>query len=342
MRFNLSSPTPTARASLFCVLFIALTGCQESAPPLAPVVTTAELVVRMVEPATTTPETTPTAAEIAAETAKIRAGTAELRARLATLLAQNARAQNDYATADSEAGKAACYLELAKSGKETDADPTTDLCAQEASLEVPLTTSYTWDMFAKPKRRLPVTDEDTTLDVEVTSINWQASRWISDRYDGSYHYRDVMKGHAYVTLDFQVTTEAKDPKLPVFRVFRFEDGRPVTATQLSTALYRWQSHSSYLGTYSDNKNDFKYTSTVRFTAGAQIPKELLKQPLFLVARRDGCQKRAYDRWANPPVSYSGIDCFGPNPTQPDAFWTKYHVVAVHRGGDLKKLLTAGK
>ncbi len=195
-------------------------------------------------------------------------------------------------------------------------------------------------MFAKPSRRFVAMDGDVPMTVEVKNIQWQAKRWVIDRHADTYFFHSPKKGHVHVTLDFDVTTDAKNPKLTTFDILTMKDGKPETLARTRTAFYRWADYGTYLGNYKDTRNDFGYHNTVRFTAGAEVAVEALKQPLLLVARRQGCQERRYNRWANPPDSYSYVDCIAPIPSTADAFWQMYHLVAVHRGADLKRLLTS--
>lgn len=71
-------------------------------------------------------------------------------------------------------------------------------------------------------------------------------------------------------------------------------------------LARWSDYASYLGNYSDSRNDFAKSSKINFNLGVQISDEDLKRrPIFFVAQTTGCLERNFDRFGNPPVSYSG-------------------------------------
>lgn len=67
----------------------------------------------------------------------------------------------------------------------------------------------------------------------------------------------------------------------------------------------WQDYGHYLGNYPDYGNDFAKTSTIRFKLGDEVSTELTTKPYAIVLKKTNGLSRKYDRYKNPPVSYSG-------------------------------------
>lgn len=135
-----------------------------------------------------------------------------------------------------------------------------------------------------------------------------ARTFVFDRYDDRYHYREADRGNQYVRVSMSATAAKgeSDPDLPGVAVYRTEGDRLRRVSQFSIEFSRWQDYGTYLGNYSDYRNDFAKTATIQFSLGAEVPAEVLKQkPLYLVATRKGCHSRSEARFRNPPVYYSG-------------------------------------
>lgn len=192
-----------------------------------------------------------------------------------------------------------------------------------------VTTSYDAKMFASPRLKFDVPYLGEKLSVAVSNLNWKASRWIMDRYGSEWHYLQPTKGSQFVTFDFSITTNSKDPRLPAFYVAQMKDGFPAYFSVMQVEFYKWTDYGSYLGNYTDYGNDFSRSTTVRFTAGREIPVSLAKEALFVVATNTPCMKRQYDRFGNPPTSYSTFDCpMSALRKGPDQFWAEHTLVAV--------------
>lgn len=131
-----------------------------------------------------------------------------------------------------------------------------------------------------------------------------AGRWISDSYDGSYHYKDAKRDHRFITAKVSITAEKdiKNPKLPGFGVYEVSGKNLELIASVEYEFVRWKDYGSYLGNYSDYRNDFAYTATIPFTIGAEVPNEKLKQPMYLIAARSNCHKRV-SRSLPPAAAY---------------------------------------
>ncbi len=134
-----------------------------------------------------------------------------------------------------------------------------------------------------------------------------AGKWTFDSYDTEYHYREASRGSRFLTSRLSITADKgqKDPALPGFAAYAASGKKLVHVIDLGYEFVRWDDYGSYLGNEADFRNDFAHTATIPFTIGGEISEDTLKQPLFLVASRSGCHSRQYNRFANPPVSYSG-------------------------------------
>lgn len=135
-----------------------------------------------------------------------------------------------------------------------------------------------------------------------------SKKFVSDRYDGRYHYSDPDREHSFVIATMSVTaaTGINNPLLPGVALY-WADGKDLRRlAEFEIRLARWESYGSYLGNYSDTNNDFAKTATVQFSLGAQVSNDdLKKRPLYIVATRNGCIQRNYERFSRPPISYSG-------------------------------------
>lgn len=193
----------------------------------------------------------------------------------------------------------------------------------------PAPTSYDAKMFASPRLKFDVLYLGEKLSVTVSSVNWRATRWAMDRRGSEWSELQPTKGNYLVTFDFSVTTNSKDPRLPAFYVAQMKDGFPTYVGVAKVEFYKWEDYGSYLGNYADYGNDFSRSTTVRFTAGREIPMSLAKEALFLVATKSPCMKRQYDRFGNPPTSYSTFDCpMSALRKPPHEFWSEHALVAV--------------
>lgn len=65
-----------------------------------------------------------------------------------------------------------------------------------------------------------------------------------------------------------------------------------------------QNFGAFLGNYADYGNDFAHTATIRFEVGYEANEQDVKQPVYIFATLQGCNERGYDRFGNPPDSYS--------------------------------------
>lgn len=135
-----------------------------------------------------------------------------------------------------------------------------------------------------------------------------SKQFVFDRHDSLYHYLEADRDNRFVVIGLSATAAKgiNDPDLPGFALY-WADGKELRrVSKFDLRFVRWKNYGTYLGNHSDSGNDFAKNATIPFTIGAQVPEsELAKRPLYIVATTTGCQSRSYDRFRNPPVSYSG-------------------------------------
>lgn len=150
-----------------------------------------------------------------------------------------------------------------------------------------------------------ITTGSTKVVVGVPTV---AATFVFDRYDDTYHYQNPDRGHRYIVASMKVTAakDIHDPKLPGIALYSANGSNLRKLQDFDVRLARWEDYATYLGNYSDSRNDFAKNATVLFSIGAAIANEdLKKRPLYMVATTEGCVERSYARFNNPPVSYYG-------------------------------------
>lgn len=134
------------------------------------------------------------------------------------------------------------------------------------------------------------------------------ARFVMDRYDNSYHYRDADRDTKYAVISMNVTANkgVSNPEMPGAALYWADGAALKKLGEFVIEFTRWESYATYLGNYSDSRNDFAKVQTIPFTLGVQIDdEEVKKRPLYVVATKDGCISRGYERFRNPPDFYRG-------------------------------------
>lgn len=148
-----------------------------------------------------------------------------------------------------------------------------------------------------------------------------------DYYDGGdrWHYLTADRGNKYVTMSMSVTSTSHNPKLPAFAVYRINGAEMSLVRGFVTRYARWDDYGSYLGNYQDIGNDFSKRSTVRFRLGAEISESVANGPYAIVMYNHNVLTEHYDRWDNPPKSWSGTAPFSQSLTV-DSFQSGNYVL----------------
>lgn len=140
--------------------------------------------------------------------------------------------------------------------------------------------------------------------VELISIS-VGNTFTFDSYGDRYFYRSADRGNKYVTAAMKITSQDKDPKLPQLAIYSISGDTMTKVGSFDTEFARWKDYGTYLGNTHDFGNDFAKTSSVRFKIGEEVSEDIVKGPYALIMKKENGLSRNYDRFANPPVSYTG-------------------------------------
>jgi hypothetical protein len=106
-----------------------------------------------------------------------------------------------------------------------------------------------------------------------------------------------------------VTSRQKNPPLFGLAAYVPDGNKLVKVGDMRYRFARWGSYATFLGTNTDYRNEFSHTSRIQFTAGVSVSDEdLKKRPIYLVATKEGCHQRHFERFGQPQVSYMPVDC----------------------------------
>lgn len=153
---------------------------------------------------------------------------------------------------------------------------------------------------------------DMTMGLTATGV---VRRWTFDMHGDGWRFLDAEKGRKYLTATVQVSSKNKDPQL--FGIAAYvADGAKLT--HVGAARYRfirWRDYGAFLGNHADFRNDFSHNSRIPFSIGVSVSDEELKRrPVYLVATREGCHRRLYERFGQPPIQYVPVNCESLKPT----------------------------
>ncbi len=155
------------------------------------------------------------------------------------------------------------------------------------------------------------THEGTTLNVTGAGLT---RRWVFDAYGNGvgWKYVDAERGQRLLVAKVSVNAKSKDPALFGIGVYQADGAEMKQLGLLRYRFARWSDFGAYLGTHADFGNDFSHSMRIPFSAGAAVPENVTAstagKPLYLVATREGCHKRLYDRQIQPPVHYYSTAC----------------------------------
>ena len=125
-------------------------------------------------------------------------------------------------------------------------------------------------------------------------------------YSGSeWREHTADKGSSFISYNMDITSSSKDPDIPTIAFYSVDGERLIHQKTFWVNFARWSDYGCYLGNEPDHKNDFAKVSTVKFRVGAQLEDRYFKNPYVIVLRTVNTLSRNYDRFENPPVSYSG-------------------------------------
>ena len=142
---------------------------------------------------------------------------------------------------------------------------------------------------------------DTSIGLTATAV---VTRWNFDSHGDGWKYLDAEKGRKFVTATVTVRSKSQDPLLFGIGAYVANGAVLTYVGRMRYRFVRWRDYGSFLGTQADFRNDFGYTSRIPFSVGVSVTDEELKRrPLYLVATREGCHRRLYERFGQPPIQY---------------------------------------
>ena len=151
--------------------------------------------------------------------------------------------------------------------------------------------------------------ENTTIKIDYNTISLSnisiGNRFTFDAYDDRWFYREADRGCKYISMLMSVTSTNHDPNLPQLAVYSIDGDEMNLIGKFDTQFARWKDYGTYLGNYHDSSNDFAKVSTVKFKLGLQVDNETLSKPYAIVLMKKNVLKSHYDRFENPPKSYTG-------------------------------------
>ena len=125
-------------------------------------------------------------------------------------------------------------------------------------------------------------------------------------YSGSeWREHTADKGSNYISFNMDITSSSKDPNIPTIAFYSVQGDKLIHEKTFWVNFARWSDYGCYLGNEPDLKNDFSKVNTVKFRVGAQLEDNYFKKPYVIVLKKSNTLSRHYDRFENPPVSYSG-------------------------------------
>lgn len=160
-------------------------------------------------------------------------------------------------------------------------------------------------------KNLKIVSKCVVGDVEIFDIkNAATKKWIFDRNNYEYHYREADKGSLFLTIDFTAKSKNKNPILPVFVAAVMDSANKLKVIGVSEIQFpSWTNYGAYLGNYHDFKNDFAKRDAVKFTSAIQISESDYKSKKLLVFMPNiNCSSRYEDSSSPPPVSYGKHQC----------------------------------
>lgn len=176
---------------------------------------------------------------------------------------------------------------------------------------------------------------DTRSSVLIINSIDIRDRWVFDRHGTGQMYREAVRGSSHVVADVRIASDEHNPKLPQLAIYKVgaSNERLVYVTTMIYRFYRWRDYGTYLGNNPDHGNDFAFTESIRFVAGASLRESVLESDvLFVLAEKNGCGVRQRDDFASPPISYAYELCYWPGSISPTEAGTVYQAVHVFNRG----------
>ena len=147
---------------------------------------------------------------------------------------------------------------------------------------------------------------DVALSLGSVAVN---KRWIFDSWGDGWRFLDAEKDRKMLVARMNVASKQKNPALFGLAVYVPDGNKLVKLGDMRWRFARWGSYGAFLGTTTDYGNEFSHRSRIPFTAAVAVgDDDLKKKPIYLVATKEGCNARHFERFGQPQVSYVPVEC----------------------------------
>ena len=144
--------------------------------------------------------------------------------------------------------------------------------------------------------------------VSISNIG-TGKEFVHDTYStysgSSWFYNTSDKGNKFVYCAMSVTSTEKNPDIPTLAIYSISGDKLIKEGTFRIEFARWDNYGSYLGNEPDTRNDFSKVNTVSFKLGCEVNESILNKPYVIVLKKSNTQSRHYERFENPPITYSG-------------------------------------
>jgi hypothetical protein len=149
-------------------------------------------------------------------------------------------------------------------------------------------------------------NQEAALSLASLALN---RRWTFDSWGDGWRFQDAEKDRKMLVARMNVASRLKNPALLGLAAYVPDGNKLVKVGDLRYRFARWGSYGAFLGTTTDYANEFSHRSRIAFTAAVSVADEdLKKKPLYLVATKEGCHVRHFERFGQPQVAYMPVDC----------------------------------
>ncbi|MEJ6023853.1 hypothetical protein [Ramlibacter sp. PS4R-6] len=148
--------------------------------------------------------------------------------------------------------------------------------------------------------------QDVALSLASVSVN---KRWTFDSWGDGWRFLDSEKDRKMLVARMNVASKQKNPSLFGLAAYVPDGNKLVKVGDMRYRFARWGSYGAFLGTTTDYGNEFSHRSRIPFTAAVSVADDdLKKRPLYVVATKEGCHARHFERFGQPQVAYMPVDC----------------------------------
>lgn len=154
--------------------------------------------------------------------------------------------------------------------------------------------------------RATLAQDDTELTLTGAGFT---RRWFFDNYGDGWRFQDAEKDRRLLVARMNVSSKRKEPALFGLGAYVADGDKLVRVGTARYRFARWSNYGAFLGTQADYRNDFTHSWRIPFTAAVPVAEaDLRRGPVYLVATREGCHERHYERFGQPPVFYLPARC----------------------------------